>query len=303
MRSLLLATAAASFVAVPPGETFHNAREAWPVSAYPPYATYRTVVRYRSGDRAIVRGWDTFEDLRRRMVHSDGFSDRDRDTPHVPAGTNVGAYGSLRWNGRGLVLGPPAPAPGGMPPKGVIVNRERDVDAVGPVSFAVNQDFGIAVNAPPITALRSAEDVASTHALPHIGGTRTTAADYDVSRAADESGAGGTTVVHLTLRPKRAPYRYRLRELWLDAATNRTLRAIVQGIGDRPPFDGVRWQIDFRAVGGAVYIDRETALADMEHRGAHMTGVSITFEDVQLSDTLPADRRLGLAQTVGVADP
>ena len=303
MRSLIVAAAAASLVTATPGDTFRGVREAWPVSAYPPYATYRTVVRYRSGDKAIVRGWETFEDLRRRMVHADGFSDRDRADPHVPTGTNAGAYGTVRWNGKGLVLGPAAPAPGAMPAEGVILNRERDLDAIGPVSFAVNQDFGIALNAPPISALRSAEDVASTRALPHIGGTRGAVADYDVSRAADEDGADGARVVHLALRPKRAPYRYRLRELWLDAATNRVLRAIVQGIGDRPPFDGVQWRIDFRAVGGGVYIERETALADMDHRGAHMSGVSVTFEDVQLRDTMPVDRRLGLAQTVGVADP
>jgi hypothetical protein len=303
MRPLMIAAAAAALSTATPADTFRSAREAWPVSAYPPYATYRTVVRYRSGDRTIERGWDTLEDLRRRMVHADGFSDSDRAAPHVPAGTNVGAYGSLRWNGRGIVLGPKAPEPGKMPPKGVILNRERDVDAIGPVSFAVNQDFGIAINAPPVSALRSAEGVASTLALPHIGGTRATASDYDVSRAADETGADGRAVVHLALRPKRAPYRYRLRELWIDAATNRTLRAIVQGVGDRPPFDGVRWQIDFRTAGGGVYIERETALADMYHRGAHLTGVSVTFEDVQLADAVPAGRRLGLAQTVGIADP
>jgi hypothetical protein len=110
-------------------------------------------------------------------------------------------------------------------------------------------------------------------------------------------------LIHLALIPKRAPYRYRLRELWIDAATSRAVRAIVSGIGDRPPFDGVAWQIDFRTVGGGIYIERETALADMDHRGAHLTGVTVTFEDVELRDAIPADRRLGVAYTTGIADP
>jgi hypothetical protein len=304
MLKLLAAVAAgAALLTATPGDAFRSAREAWSLSAYPPYATYETVVRYRSGDRAIERGWATFEDLRRRTVHADGFSDRDRAAPHVPAGTNVGAYGSLSWNGKGLVLGPKAPAPGKMPPKGVIVNRERDVDAIGPVSFAIDQDFGVALNAPPIVALRSAGDAASARSLPHIGGTRTVTSDYDVSRAAGEMSSDGVAVVHLMLHPKRAPYRYRLRELWIDAATNRTLRAIVQGIGDRPPFDAVPWRIDFRAVDGGNYVERETALADMDHRGAHLTGVTVTFEDVQLVDAIPAARRLSFAYTTGIADP
>jgi hypothetical protein len=295
--------ASAALATATPAEAFRSARAAWPVAAYPPYGTYRTVVRYRSGERTITRGWLTVEDLRLRAVHADGFSDRDRDAPHVPAGTNVGAYGAISWNGKGLVLGPKAPAPGKMPPKGIIVNRERDEDAVGPVSFAVNQDFGIAVNAPPISASRSAGSVTSSRTLPHIGGTRAIAMDYDVTRAPDEAGAGGAVVVHLVLRPKHAPYRYRLRELWIDAATKRTLRAVVRGIGDRPPFDGVAWQVDFREVEGGTYIERETALADMFHRGAHLVGVSITFEDLQLVDAIPAERQLGLAHTVGIADP
>jgi hypothetical protein len=295
--------ASATLLATTPGDAFRSAREAWPLSAYPPYATYQTVVRYGSGGRAIVRRWDTLEDLRRRMVHAEAFSDRDREAPHVPEGTNVGAYGSLTWNGKGLVLGPKAPAPGKMPPKGIILNRERDEDAIGPVSFAIDQDFGIAFNAPPISALRSAGDVASARSLPHIGGTRTVAPDYDVSRAADESAPDGGVVVHLVLHPKRAPYRYRLRELWIDAAMSHALHAVVQGIGDRPPFDGVRWRIDFRAVDGAVYIERETALADMDHHGAHLTGVSVSFENMQVRSDVPAERRLGLAYTTGIADP
>ena len=51
------------------------------------------------------------------------------------------------------------------------------------------------------------------------------------------------------------------------------------------------------------YIERETALAGMDHRGAHLAGVSVTFEDVQLVDAIPAERRLGLAYTTGIADP
>jgi hypothetical protein len=303
LKTMAAVAAGAAVLTATPGDAFRSARQAWVMSAYPPYATYATVVRYRSGDRAVERRWDTFEDLRRRTVHADGFSDRDRVAPHVPEGTNVGAYGSLTWNGKGLVLGPKAPAPGAKPPKGVILNRERDVDAVGPVSFAINQDFGIALSAPPIAALRSAAGAASTRALPQIGGTRANVSDYDVTRAPDETGAGGAALVHLVLRPKRAPYRYRLRDLWIDAATSVPLRAVVQGIGDRPPFDGVRWQIDFRTVDGAIYIERETALADMDHRGAHLAGVSVTFEDMQLVDAIPADRRLGLAYTTGIADP
>jgi hypothetical protein len=295
--------ASTALVSATPTEAFRIVREAWPVAAYPPYGTYRTVVRYRSGERTVTRGWLTVEDLRLRAVHADGFSDSDRDAPHVPEGTNVGAYGSISWNGKGIVLGPKAPAPGKMPPKGIIVNRERDVDAVGPVSFAVNQDFGLAVNAPPISASRTAGSVTSSRTLPHIGGTRAVTADYDVTRAPDEAGADGAVVVHLVLRPKRTPYRYRLRELWIDAATKRTLRAVVQGIGDRLPFDAVAWRIDFREVQGGMYIERETALADMDHHGAHLVGVSITFEDLRLVDAIPAERQLGLAHTVGIADP
>ena len=66
MRSVLLAAAvlavalpsAAAAVTFTPGDAFRSARQAWVMSAYPPYATYATVVCYRSGDRAVERKVD-----------------------------------------------------------------------------------------------------------------------------------------------------------------------------------------------------------------------------------------------------
>jgi hypothetical protein len=302
LLALIVAASTAAASTTVGADTFRQARASWGVS-YPPYAFYKTVVRYDSGDASMVRRWDTVEDLRRRSVHAAAVSDHDAAAPHVPSGTDAGVYGSLSWNGRGIVLGPKTPKAGGMPTKGVIVNRERDIDAIGPMSLAINQDFGIAPSLPAVTASRVAGSIASRPGLAQIGRTGASASDYEIAVLDVRSEAGADAIVHLQLRPIRLPYRYRLREMWIDPSSGRTISAIVAGIGDRAPFDSVPWRIDFRSIDGATYLDRETALAPLTYRGALCRDVVITFENVQFSDTLPLESQLGIASTAGIMDP
>lgn len=303
LLALILAASTAAASATVGADAFRQARSSWGVT-YPPYAFYQTVVSYRSGDASIVRRWETVEDLRRRSVHAAAVSDRDAAAPHVPSGTDAGVYGSLTWNGRGFVLGgPKTPQAGAMPTKGIIINRERDADAIGPMSLAINQDFGIVPSLPAVTASRLAGSIAPQPGLAQIGRTGASASDYEIAVLDIRGEAGADAIVHLQLRPIRLPYRYRLRELWIDRTSGRTISAIVSGIGDRAPFDNVPWRIDFRSVDGATYLDRETALAPLIYRGADCRDVVITFENVHFSDTLPLESQLGIASTAGIADP
>ena len=269
------------------------ARRARSESAYAHYAVYATVVSFRHNGHQIVSTWNTVEDLRRRLVHAHALSREEAAHPHVPHGTNFGVGG-----GPSGVMGP-----GVMPPKGRTTNPEPTNDPIGQLSFAVDQDFGLALTAPPIGATSNMSDVATTvTTLQKIGRTGTVARTYDVTDLGDLT-ENGVVLHHLGMRPLRDPRRYRLRELWLDAKTSLPLRAVVAGIGNRWPLDAVDWRVEFKQLEGGTYIWRETALTPLDTDGGRLDDVTITFADLRATNRLTPEESLGLSDSVGTTDP
>ncbi len=270
---------------------FAAARRARSESAYARYAVYATVVSFRNGAHHVVATWDTVEDLRRRIVHAHSQRREEAANPHVPHGTNIG-----------VTAGRAGPIYG-MPPKGQIVTQEPTDDPVGQLSFAVDQDFGLALTAPPISASADMGQVAATPStLPTIGRTGTVARTYDVTDLGDLA-EDGVALHHLGLRPLRDPYRYRLRELWLDAKSALPVRAVVSGVGNRRPLDTTPWRVDFKQLDGGTYIARETALAPLDTGGGRLDDVTITFAELRPTNRLTPQESLGLSGDVGTTDP
>ena len=285
--------AASPPVASPADAMYASARRARSESAYARYAVYSTVVTFRHNGHQVVSTWDTVEDLRRRLVHSHALNREEAAHPHVPHGTNIG-----------VGVGPSGILPPGvMPPKGKTTNPEPTNDPIGQLTFAVDQDFGLALTAPPIAATANMSEVASTvSTLQKIGRTGTIARTYDVTDLGDIT-ENGVVLHHLGLRPLRDPHRYRLRELWLDAKTSLPLRAIVAGIGNRWPLDAVDWRVDFKQLEGGTYIARETALTPLNTDGGRLDEVTITFAELRATNRLTPQESLGLSDSVGTTDP
>jgi hypothetical protein len=283
--------AAPSAALTPADALFAAARRARSESAYAHYAVYATVVSFRHGDHHVVATWDTVEDLRRRVVHAHSLRREEATNPHVPHGTNFG-----------VTAGPSGPIYG-IPPKGQIVSHEPTDDPIGQLSFAVDQDFGLALTAPPITASADMSQVASaTSALPVIGRTGTVARTYDVTDLGDVV-ENGVTLHHLGLRPLRDPHRYRLRELWLDAKTALPVRAVVAGVGNDWPLDAISWRVDFKQLEGGTYVARETALSPLDTGGGRLDDVTITFAELRPTNRLTPEESLGLSSSTGTTDP
>lgn len=286
--------AAASSPAPSAADTLYAAaRRARSESAYAHYAVYATVLTFRHNGHQVVSTWDTVEDLRRRLVHAHALNREEAAHPHVPHGTNFGL-----GVGPSGVLGP-----GVMPPKGKTMNAEPTNDPIGQLSFAVDQDFGLALTAPPIGATADMSEVAaSITTLPKIGRTGTVARTYDVTDLGDLS-ENGAVVHHLGLRPLRDPHRYRLRELWLDAKTSLPVHATVAGIGNRGPLDAIAWRVEFKQLEGGTYIASETALTPLDSDGGRLEDVTITFAELRATNRLTPEQSLGLSDSVGTTDP
>ncbi len=296
MLAALLDTAPAAASTTPPAadSLYAAARRARSESAYAHYAVYATVLTFRHNGHRVVSTWDTVEDLRRRLVHAHALNREEAGHPHVPHGTNFGIGG----------VGPSGILPPGvMPSRGKTTNPEPTSDPIGQLSFAVDQDFGLALTAPPIGATADMSEVAaSVTTLPKIGRTGTVARTYDITDLGDVA-ENGVALHHLGLRPLRDPHRYRLRELWLDAKSSLPVRAVVAGIGKGGPLASIDWRVEFKQLEGGTYIARETALTPLDTDGGRLDDVTITFAELRATNRLTPEESLGFSDSVGTTDP
>jgi hypothetical protein len=279
---------------------FTATRQARTQSGYAHYSVYATVVRFRFGGQPMTSTWDTTEDMRRRLVHSHALSREEGEHPHVPQGINFGISGSIT---------PPVPAAPGARNPGApgptishTMNPEPSTDPIGELSFAVDQDFGLAFDAQPISATNDMSEVASSvNVLPHIGSTGTIARTYEVTDLGDVADPAGEQH-HLRLRPLGDPRRYRLRELWTDAKTSLPVRAVVAGIGNAAPLDSVTWRVDFTQLQGGTYVAREVALEPLETDSGKLEDVTITFDELRPTNRLTGAESIGFGD-IGIRDP
>jgi hypothetical protein len=185
-----------------------------------------------------------------------------------------------------------------------IFNPERADDPIGQLTLAVDQDFGLAIDAARIAATTDMSALsASVTVLPRIGRSGAIARTYEVTDLG-EAVEDGVALHHLGLRPLNDPYRNRLRELWLDAKTSLPVRAVVAGIGDRRPLDAVSWRVDFAQLEGGTYVARETALAPIDYgKAGTLYDVTITFAELRPTNHLTPEESLGLSGSVGTTDP
>lgn len=285
----------------PADATFTAAREARSRSAYAHYTVYATVVRYTLAGRPLTRTWDTIEDMRRRLVHSHSLSREDAANPHVPHGINFAA--GLTGLSSGSSAAPGAPATGGGSLLSTTLNPETPDDPVGEVTFAIDQDYGLALDAVAIATTSDLSEVSSAApVLQHIGRTGTIVRNYEVTDLGDVTASDGSVQHHLGLRPLRDPGRYRLRELWIDATTNLPVRAVVHGISNAAPLDTIDWRVDFTQIQGGTYVTRETALAPLRTVYGEVDDATVSFEEVDPTNRLGPTQLVGLAD-VGIRDP
>ncbi len=249
-----------------PDAILRAARKAWSFTNYSRYATFTTVVAFRTGTRRVTRHYDTIEDVRRGIVFAKTFSREEIANPNIPHGFDV-SVGSI--NGQG----------------GVKTGDDGNPDPIGPLALAVNYDFGISLVPQKTSVVSSSKDITFPPRLPIIGTTSTGTHDY-TPRLIDMLDGGKT--YHLGLTPVRDPTRFRLREMWIAADTFVTSRILIAGNFNADPYTQVPWLIEFNQLGGAAYIAREIAEAPLDFEdGVSLPDVVISFEDLTLLPELP----------------
>jgi hypothetical protein len=297
VREVVVALGALAFVQqspapASPGELlFSRAVAVAENDARTSYATYTVVVSVEVDGRRAVSSWQTTEDIRRGIVLANSFSDEERANPTTPHGANIVAH-------RRIALAAPQSLNPGIESSTSLglnsnpVNPQRTGDPVGPVALAVDQTFGLT----RARAYRVANDertiVAAADDLPIIGRTGTATPRYRVSLLDTVGG-----IAHLELTPLRDPYRNRLRELWVDMGTAFAREAIVQGVGDRPPFDRARWHVTFDRQAGATLVAEAHSVEPLTIGGSSPR-ISIAFENLNLLSLSPFTATFGIEAPV-----
>ena len=293
MTRSLIALAAFAFVqqtAAPPplpDDLFARAVAVIREDAKPPYATYTVVVTVTNDGHHVINSWQTTEDITHRIVLASSFSDEERANPTTPQGINVVAH-------RRFVLSAPRSFSAGLDPtENLSINSSpfnpvETGDAVGPVALAVDQDFGLT---PPRAYQVATDDrtvAAVADELAVIGATGAVMPRYRVVLIGTDAG-----IAHLELTPLRDSYHNRLRELWVDTQTAYIQAAIVQGVGDRPPFDRALWHVTFDRDEGATYVSEVDSAEPLSIRGSSPQ-VNIAFQKLSLLPHSPIQTTFGI---------
>ncbi len=260
--------AAAQVPAADPQAIYESARSAWAYTSYPRYAQYAVSVRYRSGEKNVVRHYDTLEDLRRGIVFPHAFSREETANPSFPpGGVNIGILGAT-------------------------LNEPQSDDPIGPLALAVTYDFGLSRSPVTTQVAQMGSEITAPSRLQVIGRSGMSVRTYAV-RLIEMLDNGKT--YHLGLTPLRDAKHFRLRELWVTAGTFVTQRALVAGNFARSPYTEVGWLISFTQIDGGPYIASERAQGPLDFGDAgSLEDVTIAFEELKSTNALPPYGTVGI---------
>jgi hypothetical protein len=269
-----------------PYEIFAQTRAFVETQKYPGQLQYSVVVRVQEGGKERVEHYHSGYDAYTGSIVFDPVSDEETAHPHAPKGMNVSFF---FWR---------------------ITKPDAPVDYLGVPDLAPAYGFGIGrvSLATPPRALTPSELVAQIRSEmndpdPHASPTPTPeptpslaeiATVYAKNRAYDVSLVGtetldGTPAYHLALKPLREPKRYRLRDLWVDTTTYAPRKLVEVANFINGPGTAIPWSVTFKQQDGALYSDRETALAPIHYRALIYTQASVSIEDVTAVEKLPRD--------------
>ncbi len=161
-----------------------------------------------------------------------------------------------------------------------------DEPRIAPVSnFGITGRGGPAPSPAPGT---TATPLPSPVDLREIGRVEANARNYRIDVVGTETIANAPAL-HLRLTPVRDPEINRLRDLWLDPATDRTIQLDVQGILNGKPYDGIRWTVHYVVLDGRNYVQQIVADEPLKY-GLDTTipKFEMDFVDYQFPASIPS---------------
>lgn len=227
---------------------FAKVREAWRARTDAPYLRYGALERYQHGKFEVDAWWDAY------YRTSDGALKLLR-LHDVPA-ENRRLKGFAFQIFGATVFDTNAEA------EPIRVDEPR----IGPdESFGLGSRFGASLSlggASPSPSPSATPAVAPSDVLREITRVEANTRAYQVELAGSDP-VLGQPALHLQLTPLRDPKINRLRDVWVDPVTFRTMQVRVQGILNGKPYDGIAWLVRYVVLEGRNYVQQISSEAPL----------------------------------------
>ena len=225
---------------------FIRARDWWRARTDAPYVRYGALVRYLHNGHVFDNWWDIYQRTADGAFALTPLHDAEEEN-HRLRGVPFSIFGLKVFD----------------------TNRDAAPIRLDDPRIDIASSFGIVTRfgktiVPRVAASpRRATPFATPVPLPtddlrEIGRIESNTRAYDIRIVGTETVAG-ELALHLALAPIRDPKLNRLRDLWLDPSTYRTVQSRVQGILENKPYDGIPWTVHYVIVDGRQYVQQVVA--------------------------------------------
>jgi len=220
---------------------FERAKTAWRARSDLPYLRYGALVRYLHDGHVFDNWWDAYfrtSDGSLSLMRLVDIAEDKRRLGGIPFSIFGLKVFDTNADAEPIRLDPPRLAP---------------IDSFG----VVGREMRPGARPAPITSPSAPEETPDPKATPlrEITHVEIAPREYQVEIVGNEQVMDIATV-HLHLTPLRDPDIHRLRDLWLDSATNRTVQLDVHGILSGEPYDKVDWTVRYVELDGRNYVQQ-----------------------------------------------
>ena len=245
---------------------YRLAREAWQARTDVPFVHYGALIRYEHNNHVFDNWWDAYFRSKDGELGLERLTDPDEDRKRL-GGVPFSIFGITIFD----------------------TNKNSEPIQIDDPRIEPTFSFGLVSRRSSVTqgGLAPEPSAEPSSAFPQIAVVATRTRAYDV-RYVGTSRIGNVDAIHLTFTPLQDARADRLRELWMDPVSHRTMQLRVQGILNGKPYDGVSWHIHYVELDGRNYLQQVVA-DDARHFGIGVTIPRLEFDffDYHFPQTVP----------------
>ena len=253
---------------------FANVRDVWRQRVDVPYLRYGALERYQHGKFVVDTWWDAFYRTKDGAIKLLRLHDIPAENARLK-GVGFSIFGAEIFN----------------------TNPDSEPIRVDDPQIAPDESFGLRTRFGASLALSSPSPgpgVAAPgpspdpqDALRQITRVEANTRAYQIEIVGPETVIEQQSL-HLRLTPLRDPKINRLRDVWVDPATYRTIQVRVQGILSGKPYDGASWMVRYVVLDGRNYVQQIFAEGPLNFGiDTSIPKFEFDFVDYQFPATVP----------------
>ncbi len=252
---------------------FANVRDVWRQRVDVPYLRYGALERYQHGKFVVDTWWDAYYRTKDGSIKLLRLHDIPAENARL-RGVGFSIFGTEIFN----------------------TNPDSEPIRVDDPQIAPDESFGLRTrfaaslslaSPSPGPAASNGSSPDPQDALRQITRVEANTRAYQIEIVGPETVIEQQSL-HLKLTPLRDPKINRLRDVWVDPATYRTIQVRVQGILNGKPYDGVSWMVRYVVLAGRNYVQQIFAEGPLNFGlDTSIPKFEFDFVDYQFPATVP----------------